>query len=257
MIKNLGVTGSVVGEKYVGGIIGGDNGTIEHCYYKGTVTGKKYVGGIVGSKYVGDIINCYCTGKISGTEDVGGITGYNGDTVKNCYSVAEVSGNTNIGGAIGKNSSIYKEVSNCYYLDGSVTKGNDSGIGTAKTEADFNSGEVAWALQNGQTDKAVQVWGQTVNETDNTKNDKYPVFTSEADKKVYKVAQTANTPIGGEYTENSAVYSNDNQTLTLNGYKGAYTNRFYGWAKEKDSRVLITEYAISKPTQRFTAYGTS
>ncbi len=55
-------------------------------------------------------------------------------------------------------------------------------------ESQFQSGEVAWLLQNSQSEHAWEAWGQTVEAgADDTDSDDYPVLTDSAEKKVYKV----------------------------------------------------------------------
>ena len=108
-----------------GGIAGslGYDGIVNDCFNTGAVNGSSgYAGGIVGwgSSYGGTITNCYNTGTV--------------------YSVNSM----NAGGIVGDGA--YVEVTNCYYLDSCGAAGG----GTAKTEEEFNSGEVAWLLQNGQ-----------------------------------------------------------------------------------------------------------
>lgn len=223
-IKKLGVTGSVRGNKWVAAIIGYNRGgSVINCYNKATVNGSDIsIGGIVGHLTNGYIQHCYNIGKITGADNVGGVVGTADKTTDFI-------------------------VINSYYLTGTATiaignYGYDSSA-EAKTETEFNSGEVAWLLQNGQTDKTVQVWGQKLTET----KDKYPVLTNETDKKVYKVAQMANTPTSAVYNEYSAVYGNDSQEVTLNPYKGEREKKFYGWVATKGERTpLITAYTVNK-----------
>ena len=51
-------------------------GTITNCYSTGSVSGNKWVGGLVGvNNYYGTITNCYSTGSVSGKYNVGGLVG--------------------------------------------------------------------------------------------------------------------------------------------------------------------------------------
>ena len=53
------------------------SGTISNAYATGSVTGERYVGGLVG--YIastGNIKYTYAIGSVSGTSDVGGLVGY-------------------------------------------------------------------------------------------------------------------------------------------------------------------------------------
>lgn len=142
-IKNLGVTASYInGNQYVGGIVGRHNGSISNCYNSGKIAGKNYVGGLVGLVMPADpanrISNSYNTGMVSGVTNVGQIAGYMEPTTA---------------------------ISNCYYQADAAARGignNDDAAGQTefKTTAAFASGEVAWRLQNGQTNPTEPVWGQ-------------------------------------------------------------------------------------------------
>lgn len=126
-----------------GGIAGFWNGNIEQCWNSGAVTGCRDVGGIVGrgtySNYI--IKNCYNTGAVSSTEETSGYAGgvmgcdTKGQKIENCYNAGEVSG-ANVGGVAGNMNS--NKVSNCYYLDTSVTGGNKYG---ASKSAEDMTGE--------------------------------------------------------------------------------------------------------------------
>ena len=118
-------SGSVSGNEYVGGIVG-DNypgASVKNCYNTGAVTGSSnYVGGIVGDNS-GTVENCYNTdsGTVTGTDDcVGGVVGLNGGTVENCHNIGKVSGKISVGGVVGDNSS--GSVENCYNT-GKVSNG--------------------------------------------------------------------------------------------------------------------------------------
>ncbi|MCH5211091.1 MAG: S-layer homology domain-containing protein [Oscillospiraceae bacterium] len=180
-IKNLGVVNVSVTASgdYVGIIAGSSYGTIENCYSNGSVSGSYSVGGIVGWNS-GTVTNCYNTGNVTAINEesisyAGGIVGEaSAAEMTNCYNTGTVTGST-VGGIIGKvfNTST---VTNSYYLNTCVENGNN--YGTSKIVDEFNSGEVAWALQNGQVALA---WGQIL------ETDEYPILTSETAKKVLKV----------------------------------------------------------------------
>ena len=178
-VTNCYNTGNLTGTgDYVGGVCGRSNGNVNNCHNAGNLTGTgDYVGGVCGTN-AGTVTNCYNTGSVAGNYDVGGLCGRNYGTVNNCYNTGSVAGNYDVGGVCGEN---YATVTNCYYLD---TCGA-AGEGTSKTKTEFQSGEVAWLLQNGQ---AEQVWGQTIG------TDEYPVLGGE---KVYQYSDGTygNTPL--------------------------------------------------------------
>jgi len=108
-------TGSVSGaeyDTYVGGLVGRNYVTVSNCHSSCTVTGD-HVGGLVADNY-GTISNSYSTGSVTGNERVGGLVGNNGDTVSNSYSTGSVTGNERVGGLVGAN-------------DGTVSKSYSTG----------------------------------------------------------------------------------------------------------------------------------
>ena len=169
MIKNVGVVGSYFnGKEKVGGVCGGNYGTIVNCYNTSTVNGVSYVGGIAGYNRARKIENCYNTGAISASNyGAGGIVGYNClATVNNCFSSGAVTAPDRAGGVCGYNDR--STISNCYY-NSKLFKGDAVGKSSgsteenvsAKTATQFTSGEVAYLLSGGVTD-GTQVWYQTL-----------------------------------------------------------------------------------------------
>ena len=213
---NLGIltncynTGIVKGQSFVGGVSGDNNKTITNCYNTGIVSGQSYVGGIDGDNS-GTITNCNNEGKVSGTDYVGGVNGENGKTITNCYNTGIVSGQSYVGGVNGynRNGTIINcnatgevngtdsyvggvigrnlnkgTITNCYYDSTIYTGaaiGDDNGTTTkveGKATEQYRTGEVAYLLQESQTDTEI-IWGQTIGK------DTYPTL---GGAKVYKNA---------------------------------------------------------------------
>jgi hypothetical protein len=124
-VSNSYSTGSVSGNKYVGGLVGYNEGArMSNSYSTGSVSGNRYVGGLVGlNGEVGTVSNSYSSGNVTGSYGVGGLVGGNVDTVSNSYSTGSVSSNSSVGGLVGRSTGT---VSNSYST-GSVT-GNE-GVG--------------------------------------------------------------------------------------------------------------------------------
>lgn len=181
-ITNCYNTGSVSGLGNLGGVNGyNDGGTITNSYNAGSVSGtERYVGGVSGYNDGGTITNCYNVGSVGGSGYVGGVNGWNKGIITNCYNTGSVSGTgVNVGGVIGRNES-NASITNCYY-DSTIYTRNAIGAndGTTekvegKTTEQFKTGEVAYLLQNGQSE---EIWGQTIG------TDTYPVLHG---PKVYK-----------------------------------------------------------------------
>lgn len=168
IVRNLNITSSYFkGGNYVGGIVAVNRGTVQNSCSSCTVEGTRYLGGIAGqnaseSTFIiklsgGSINSCYSAGAITGTGGSGILS----------TSAAYV------GGIAGDNGG---EISNCYYLtdsataDGTAQKGvgasrisssaDSEGVTTSKSSSQFQSGEVAYLLQNSGT---VRLWGQKSN----------------------------------------------------------------------------------------------
>jgi hypothetical protein len=114
VVSNLGVEdftySFTTGSSYIGGLAGGNAGSISGCHSIGAMSGGasafRYAGGLVGSN-TGTVGGCYSAGTVSGGAAdsflVGGLAGSNNGTVSNCHSTCDVSGGGAIGGLIGSN----------------------------------------------------------------------------------------------------------------------------------------------------------
>ncbi len=90
-------TGGVVGRMVIGTIV-------ERCRVSGSIVGDVNVGGIVGYAWGGDgfIYNCYNNANISGNENVGGIAGrFRRRWIQQTYSTGTINGTTNVGALVG------------------------------------------------------------------------------------------------------------------------------------------------------------
>jgi len=97
----------------VGGLVGGQQGTIAGSYSAGAVSAANgNVGGLVGYNSSGEqlqsIINSYATGAVDGGDGgyAGGLTGYNNSLISYSYSSGAVTGSgATLGGLIGGDAS--------------------------------------------------------------------------------------------------------------------------------------------------------
>ncbi|MEG2770030.1 MAG: GLUG motif-containing protein, partial [Oscillospiraceae bacterium] len=137
IVQNVGVTGTVRGNDFVGGVVGTNTGSVQNCYSTATVNGNESVGGVVGDNSKrsencnSTIQNCYNTGTINGNNNVGGVLGFNFEgTVKNCYNTGAVTSIDSAGGIVGGNF-WNSTVQNCYNT-GTVSGGGFVGgvVGT-------------------------------------------------------------------------------------------------------------------------------
>lgn len=226
VVKNLGITNSFISAgNTIGGLVSTNyNGTVENCFNEGNVYGGDTVGGIVaygagtlstsyntgtisavsgraggviGDNY-GDVINCYNTGNVSGDYYIGGIAGANDSTISNCYNTGKISGNEQACGIAGAD---FITIENSYYLEGSATEADPSA--TSNLSAQFESGEVAYLLENGNSSEtAGNIWGQKIG------TDKSPVINGD---KVYKNERYEGCI--GNPGEVISYYSNEEKTI--------------------------------------------
>lgn len=197
IMGNTNVTGctnsdtvSVSGYNFLGGIVGQANhATVQRCFNSGAVTGiRSPIGGIVGQAITTTVQDCGNTGAVTGADNneyCGGIAGSTNSTssIKNCYNAYST-----ITYPICAFTPSDTTLLNCYYL--ADNPGTDP---SAKTEAQFNSGEVAYLLQNGErTDTTTTVWGQTLT---GGSQQAFPVLNGD------KVYQTTPCPAGYSNTD--------------------------------------------------------
>jgi hypothetical protein len=116
-IADANITGA--GES-VGELVGINSGIVMHCWSTGTVVGDHYVGGLVGQNCYGAMTECYSTSTVSGWVDVGGLVGSNwvdppslsvgswdqASTVCKCCSAGVVGGTSGVGGLVGGNTGV-------------------------------------------------------------------------------------------------------------------------------------------------------
>lgn len=167
-VKNLGVTGYVVGNRSVGGLVGKNHGSIENCFNAAAVSGaqSKGVGGVAGANWTAGtvaIINCYNIGTVTTTYSTGlagGMAGDNENLISGCYNAGQINATQPAGwagGIAGNLKGGSPTVSDCYYNSDLNSKGIGGGSGTVnnvagKTTAEMKTAEfVALLNANGGT----------------------------------------------------------------------------------------------------------
>ncbi len=154
-VKNLGVEGGFVsgsGERYVGGLVGHNNGSVSNCYFTGSVNGAKgAVGGLAGRNYeAGSILNCYSSANVIGNvirpwRCVGGLAGDNYGVVSNCYSTGTVSGYADVGGLVGR--SFHGSTLHSFWdidASGMTTSAGGTGLPTAEMQVESTFTSAGW-----------------------------------------------------------------------------------------------------------------
>jgi hypothetical protein len=172
---------TVIGDHYVGGLVGHTEGTATNCYAAGRVTGQEHIGCLVGHNG-GIVSNSHSSGSVIGDSRVGGLVGWNQATLSDSYATCSVTGNSSVGGLVGDNWHYKGSVSNSYST-GTVIGGrrvgglvglNDYGsvthsysIGRVRGESDvgglvgYNKGTVSNCLWDIQTSQQVSSDGGT------------------------------------------------------------------------------------------------
>lgn len=142
-IKNVGVVNvDIIGNDYVGSLVGTNCGIVSNCHSSGNATGNDYVGGLVGRS--GSIGYCHARGtvsnscstvNVSGDYRVGGLVAYNRGDVSTSYSSGKVTGNEDVGGLVGYND-INGRVTNSF-CDIQTSGQAISGGGTGETTVEM------------------------------------------------------------------------------------------------------------------------
>lgn len=253
-VKNISTTGTITSSgKFSGGIVGaaGDGAVnISNCRSNVemdfTTGGDSTYGGIVGLiNNSGNVTmtNCYFTGKIissgSSLEGIGGLCGWKDSTLNavNCYVDASFGSNSVIakGKYMSRNGGTF---TNCYYnKEKKLTDDSPTTLtGSEAVTNDFTSGKIAWLLQNGQSNKDIQAWGQTLT---GEKKDSDPVLSSDSTKAVHKVSYYQDN----KELENSSSYVNSNTKITLRQISdltpATGCNDVVGWYKGNDTTTLL------------------
>ena len=138
IIENCGNLTDIVSETsgYVGGICGTNRGKIISSYNKGNIKAVFNAGGISGGNNEDAILEyCYNLGDVEGTgeEDEtnithsGGISGHTYGKINSCYNMGNIKSEYSDGGGIVGTILINAEVSNCYNLGEIYNNGNNIG----------------------------------------------------------------------------------------------------------------------------------
>ena len=145
IITNIGLEDvSIEGIENVGSLTGRNYGSISNSYSTGTITGEKDVGGLVGNNGAWDsdcgrINRCYSTATVSGDKFVGGLVGFNFGNVSRCYSTGMVSGNYYAGGFVGASTEI---ATICFWdieTSGQTISEGSTGQTTGQTTAEMQT----------------------------------------------------------------------------------------------------------------------
>jgi hypothetical protein len=144
----------VRGGTTVGGLVGGNKGTINNSYAAVNVTGSHFIGGLVGynngyDEAKGTITNSYATGNVNGYLVVGGLAAEHFGIIENSYFTGNVSGKYSVGGLVGYGYNTFYDaigtITNCYALgsvSGTVIVGGLAGVSVGTITSCYFSGDI-------------------------------------------------------------------------------------------------------------------
>lgn len=147
---------NIIGDSYIGGLAGGNSGTITGCHVNGNVKGSSYVGGLVGFNSKGStsiITGSSFSGSVEGEEKIGGLVGQNDNDamINECKASVSVKGSKdNTGGLTGYN---IGEISNSYSVSSIVGRSNVGGL------AGFNQGTIEYSHAAGAVTGVIDAGG--------------------------------------------------------------------------------------------------
>jgi hypothetical protein len=133
------------GGEYIGGISGIiSSGIVSKCFSNGTIKGAKFMGGLIG-KNQGTVSNSYAIvsiydetdyyGAVSLAESLGGFTGYSSGSISYCYSTGFVDSGYNSGGFAGVSTGT---VSSCFWDVNTSGRATSAG-GEGKTTVEMKT----------------------------------------------------------------------------------------------------------------------
>ncbi len=105
IIRNVGLTNaSITGRKWVGGVVGLNEGKLSSVSASGVVTGtNNNVGGLAGSNLLGAVIeDSLSEATVSGVDEVGGLVGRNTGSIADSMARGTVNGRDYVGGLVGR-----------------------------------------------------------------------------------------------------------------------------------------------------------
>ena len=101
VISDSSVTGAVVADADVGGLVGSNDGQIISSFADVAVTARINGGGGLMGRNQGSVSASYATGRVMGDASLGGISGLNSGSISSSYATGSVTGSDHIGGLVG------------------------------------------------------------------------------------------------------------------------------------------------------------
>ncbi len=165
----------IIGNSYVGGLVGWSEGELSNCTVQGIIKADKDLGGLVGSNLnvimksrarvdvygietvgglvggnTGIIIGTYAKGDIKGNKFTGGLAGGNDGTISRGFSESNVSGQEYVGGFIGGNLGMITYSYSVGRVEGKVYVGGFAGINEGQILNSYYSKESSGKCDTGK-----------------------------------------------------------------------------------------------------------
>ena len=170
--KTEGTKNLVVGDKYVGGIVGyvNNNANISQVLNAANISGSEYVGGVAGISFYATVIKSASNyaEKIVGEQYVGGLVGYSQSQIEKSsnQSKGSVTAQNYVGGLVGANY-IMGNITDCFNTARVVSSkdncGGIVGINNANIANCYNTGEIDGSEAEGN--KIGGICGQNVSDS--------------------------------------------------------------------------------------------
>jgi len=167
-ILNIGVVNAdITSTAYIGGLVGGNAGTISNSYSTGSVTGAYMVGGVAGVNS-GTVSDSYSTSSITSETGAGGLAGQSFGTISNSYSTGSVTGSNYTGGLVGYNEGT---VSGSFWdieTSGQASSAGGTGKTTAEMQLITTFQGAGWniiAVENAVTRNLAYIWNMVNEQT--------------------------------------------------------------------------------------------
>ncbi|GAB2607827.1 hypothetical protein GCM10026987_02010 [Belliella aquatica] len=142
VLKNLQVSGEIIGKVYTGALVGVNGGTVDNVHSKTSVKGSSNLGGLVGLNQGGTITKSSATGNVTSTaaestdpavrqtaEYIGGLVGLNSSgSISQSFASGNVYGGQIVGGLVGANDQLNATIADCYAF-GAVEGTSDLDVG--------------------------------------------------------------------------------------------------------------------------------
>lgn len=144
-VNNTGMTVTITGNSYVGGVAGSSQGKIGNCSVTGTVSGiQNSVGELVGWISIqGQVWHSETVGNVAGFDRIGGLVGESSGSIYFSQSAGNVNGHDYVGGFAGMTDNSGAFVSNCTSnsnVNGNAIVGGFSGFNYATIRNCYSTG---------------------------------------------------------------------------------------------------------------------